>query len=74
MTTGFAIVVIDEDTAVEGFDAKVDGIDGANLTVVTLFRASLTPFCNFLEARKMLDLKTSSGLARSKYSHACKFL
>jgi hypothetical protein len=35
VTTGFAIVVIDEDTVVQGFDAKVGGIDGANLTVVT---------------------------------------
>jgi len=34
VTTGFAIVLNDEDTVVEGFDAKVDGIDGANLTVV----------------------------------------
>ena len=33
--TGFAIVVTNEDTVVEGFDAKVGGIDGANLTVVT---------------------------------------
>ena len=35
VTTSFAIVLPDEDTVVEGFDAKMYGIDEANLTVVT---------------------------------------
>jgi hypothetical protein len=35
VTTGFFIVLTDEDTVLEGFDVKVDGTDGANLTVVT---------------------------------------
>ena len=33
VTTGFSIVLPDEDTVVEGFEAKIAGIDGADSLV-----------------------------------------